>query len=193
MGDLDSTLLRNNKLAGPAQEALAQRKLRQGRSNGEDSALEDESSSLRQRIAAKKKALNLKEKAKEKVMSPMSQATKGALRWAWFSLIPSFGLSLIYINMHVFLRWVFPSAFCKLGEEWIPKQVQATSGSAGKTGGKAIGIVEVMGLLILDILLIFITISALGLLSLIVSAIASPLKAIWDLGWGGIQALIDLF
>jgi hypothetical protein len=144
-------------------------------------------------LAAQQAKRKAKQGIKNKVMSPVSQASKNALRWAWFSLIPSFGLSLIYINMHVFLRWIFPSAFCKLGDEWVPKIAGMGEHSAKNVAGTAFGIVEIMGLLMLDLLLIFIIISILGLLSLIVSAMEHPLKAILDLGWGGVKAIIDLF
>ena len=200
--NLDSTLLQGDDLAGPAQEGLAGRNLREEQNMAKDGKEEigdeGEPQSLRQKLAQARQAMDLKEKAKKaiesKITLPASQATKNVLRWAWLSLIPSWGLSLIYINLHVFLRWVLgEKLFCKLGEEWIPKEIQAVGGDVGKTGAKAIGIIEVIGLLIIDLLLFFVIIGLLDLLSLIVSFMADPLKAIFNLGWGGIKALISLF
>lgn len=139
---------------------------------------EDEPRSLRQRVQAARKAMDLKQKAKdkleEKIIAPAKSATSQALRWAWTALIPSFGLSLIYINIHVFLKAVFgEKLFCKLGEEWIPKQVAGAGGEAGKMANKSIGLVEVMALMFLDAILLIIIV---GIVSLFVNE--SSLKAI---------------
>lgn len=100
-------------------------------------------------------------KVKEKASAAAHKATGTGLRWAWTVLIPSCGLSLVYINMHAFLRWVFPSAFCKLGDEWVPKQI-AGENSAANVAGTAFGIVEIMGLMLIDILVFFIILTFLS-------------------------------
>lgn len=137
-----------------------------------------------------------------------SFGTAGLLRWAWWGLptVVAFIPALIYINIHVFLRLVIgENLFCKLGDEWAPKQVKAMAGEAGKLGGKAIGIVEVMVLISLDFIAGAIIFGALALIVMIVSWIAEfneagffgklwlGLKGIWELGWGGVKALVDLF
>lgn len=94
-------------------------------------------------------------KVKEKASAAAQTASGMGLRWAWTVLVPSWGLSLIYINMHAFLRLVFPSAFCKLGDEWVPKKTFGEH-SATNIAGTAFGIVEIMGLLLIDILAFFI-------------------------------------
>lgn len=168
--------------------------------------------SLRQALFAKKaaeqkkeaaeKAKGLKGKIEEKVFSPAKQATSNLLRWAWMTLIPSFGLTLIYINLHVFLKAVLgEKLFCKLGEEWLPKQVGTAAGEAGKTVSRAAGIIEAMGLVFLDIVFGFILFAALGLLVMVVSFMGAPFweklvylaQAVMVLGWQGIESLIDLF
>lgn len=143
------------------QEAAYADQLRQEQMKAADQNRQAEDvPSLRQRVQAARQTLDLKQRAKdkvkEKVAAPAKLATGRALQWAWISLIPSWGLSLIYINMHVFLRWIFPDAFCKLGEEWLPKQAAALGGEAGKTIGKGIGIVEIMGLLAIDFAILFV-------------------------------------
>ncbi|NCO80088.1 hypothetical protein GW884_02250 [Candidatus Falkowbacteria bacterium] len=139
----------------------------------------------------------------EKVAAPAKQGTNWLLRWAWTSLVvPSWGLSLIYINIHVFLRFVLgDKLFCKLGQEWLPKQISSVSGAPGEMAGKTIGIVEVMVLLILDLIAFFIVLAILALLVMIATWLGvswwEKLEMIYDalkvLGWATIKALVFLF
>jgi hypothetical protein len=162
--------------------------------------------SFRERVMAARQAMDLKEMAKkkleEKVTAPAKAGTSWLLKASWLNLIDSFGLTLIYINLHVFGRWVLGEKFfCKLGEEWLPKEASAVGGEAGKTAGRAVGIVEIMALLILDLIVIFIIFVILGILILIVSwwsaswgeKIAMIFKAITNLGWGAVSDLKALF
>lgn len=75
------------------------------------------------------------------------KTTSGLLKASWLNLIPSFGFTLLWINFHVFLRWIFPSFFCKLGKEWIPRSLAKFSGRS--TAMLQIG--ETMLLVILDV------------------------------------------
>jgi len=179
--------------------SLADRK-RQDKMGAEDKERQEDAEprSIRQRLAGARQAMDLKAKAKkkieEKVAAPARAGTNKALRWAWLTLIPSFGLSLIYINIHVFLRFVFgEKLFCKLGEEWIPKPLAGAGGEAGKGLSKSIGIIEVMGLLFLDLVAFIIILTALGLVVMIMGWIKHPLDAIAQLGWGAISVLKSLF
>ncbi|MFH1233059.1 MAG: hypothetical protein V1649_00180 [Patescibacteria group bacterium] len=119
-----------------------------------------EGGSLRERMTRARQALDLKERAKkkleEKVMDPAKAGISELLKQAWLNLISSFGLTLIWINIHVFLRWVLgDKLFCKLGEEWLPKQISQATGQKGeKMSGQAIGLVEVMALIFLDLLVL---------------------------------------
>ena len=207
---INDRLLGQNTLSGPAQEQLAGRKLREdkvgGTDEGEGGTKADEPKSLREQVMAARRAMDIKQRAKdkieEKITAPARMGTNYVLRWAWITLIPSWGVSLIYINLHVFLKMVFgEKLFCKLGEEWIPKKIQAVGGEAGKMGGKAIGIVEVMGLLFLDLVVGFVALSILGLVVMIMTWLGkgfwgklwSVFEGIWDLGWGGVIDLVKLF
>lgn len=61
----------------------------------------------------------LKDKAVSAAMAPISKATSGWLRQAWLNLIDTFGLTLIWINVHVLLSFILGDKFfCKLGDEW---------------------------------------------------------------------------
>lgn len=97
-------------------------------------------------------------KVKEKASVAAHKVTGMGLQWAWESLIPSWGLTIIYINMHAFLRWVFPQAFCKLGDEWVPKKVVGEN-SATNIAGTAFRIGERMGLASIDLLIFLIILS----------------------------------
>jgi len=120
-----------------------------------------QSGSFRDRWRAAKQAMNLKQKAKdkiaEKVTTPARAGTSRALQWAWKALIPSWGLSSIWLNIHVFLRMVFgEKLFCKFGDEWLPPQADAIAGEAVKTVKRSIGLVEVMALIFIDVIIFFI-------------------------------------
>jgi hypothetical protein len=211
---LDNILLGNTRLAGPAQEELARKAYveqkaedRQARLQAQSDAEEEMAMAMEgednlRRSQASARAIAMKQKAKEKASSdsgtPMSMGTSRLLRAYWFALIPSWGLTLILINIHVYLHWVFgPKLFCKLGDEWIPKKVQSMGGAEGKMAGRALGIVEIIILLILDIAAIFIILSALGIISIIVQFYMmswwDKLKTIWGLGWESVKAIYYLF
>ena len=58
--------------------------------------------SLRERVSAARQAMNIKKKVKEKIVkkivAPAKIGTNWLLRSAWINLIPSWGLTLIWIN-----------------------------------------------------------------------------------------------
>ncbi len=173
---------------------------------GEKGGEAKEGGGLRDRVSQLKEKANLKKRAKkkieEKITAPAKQGTNRLLCLAWENLIDSFGATLLYINLHVFLHWVLgEKLFCKLGEEWIPKEAQAVAGEAGKTGGKAIGLVEVMVLLFLDLIVLVIIGGTLALLVMIVDfmgkgfmgKVGAVVSGITTLGWGAVMALFNLF
>jgi hypothetical protein len=155
----------------------------------------EEQGDIRQsKLAALKEKANikrrLKEKVNESVINPAKMATANGLRWAWLTLIPSWGLSIIYINMHVFLRFVLPDLFCKLGEEWVPKQAKALTGEAGGLAGKGIGILEIIALVIIDLILLILLLIILTIIvwiseSLVLKILDTGVKvwewlSVWD-------------
>lgn len=82
----------------------------------------------------------------------------------------------------------------------MPKIVAGES-SAKNVAGTAFGIVEIIGLLFLDLLVLFIIFGALGIIVMIVDfmqaswyeKIISFIGGITKLSWAGIQALMELF
>lgn len=67
--------------------------------------------------------------------NPIRMRMSSLLRSAWLNLIPSFGLTLLWIDAHIFLRQVLgKTMFCKLGEEWFDKP--GVKKPAPKLGGE---------------------------------------------------------
>ena len=122
--------------------------------------------------------------AAKKIAKPTNgakMATNRLLSASWLSLIPSFGLTLIWINIHAFMHMLFPNVFGKLGEEWLPGQAQA--GGADKSiesANKTVGIIETMGLVFLDFLFILIILGAIAILIALLDAVFGILGYIFD-------------
>ncbi len=117
--------LRSNKRLNRQRQKEGEKKEkgRKKEKGGEEN--ESDSRNLRQQLMnakTREKKKNIKKKtagkAKEKVLSPAKMATARALRWSWLSLLFSWGLTLIYIDIHVFMHFVLSDVFCGLGEEW---------------------------------------------------------------------------
>lgn len=123
----------------------------------------------------------------------VSQTSTGwLLKTAWFTVIPTFGLSLIlYGNFHAFMAYLWPGPFkemfCRFGREWT---------LAGKTGplvqvsqksraALALEIVELSGLVLLDLL----ALALIGLLITVIYFILQPCQAALAFG-GGIGGLL---
>jgi len=119
--------------------------------------------------AREKSGLNKLNKKVKAVTNAAQQATGQMLKSAWLNIIPSFGLTLIYINAHTFLRAVIPDFFCKLGEEWVPKEIKTAGGEAAEAAGKTAFIVEAAGLMLIDLLLLFMIIFAFAQIMIIVN------------------------
>ena len=129
-------------------------------------------------------------------------STSTLLKASWLNLIDSFGATLIYINIHVFLRFVLGEKFfCKLGEEWLPKEAAASAGEAGKAVSKNAGIVEALVLILLDLIAGALFIGALSLIVMIVTWMSASwggkigmiFSALLNLGLSGLTALVNLF
>jgi hypothetical protein len=213
--NIDERLLAGNTLA-PEEEGEAARELRERRQGaageepvsageGEDAespaSLRDWASAVRQAANIRRQAMDLK-KAKgeleQAVAAPIRQATNKLLQQAWLNLIDSFGLTLIYINIHVFLRFVVgKKLFCKLGQEWPTKQIS----EAAEPVSKGLGLFEVMVLLSLDFIALSVIFGALAIIYMIVNFLGASWwgkltqlwDAFWTLGWGGISALSSIF
>jgi hypothetical protein len=151
--------------------------------------------SFRERVMAARQAMDLKERAKkkieEKITAPMKAGANWLLRWAWEALIPSLGMSLIYIHFHILLRQVFgENFFCKLGEEWLPKQVSTASKEAGDLANKSIGIAEIIVVLILDLLAATVIFLGLAIIYFLIDIYLHPIDALWTYGLKSVYNVI---
>lgn len=96
------------------------------------------------------------------------------LKWAWLNLMPSFGLTLIYLNFHLLGAYLFHiSWFCKFGEEWSIGSVSIRS--------KALEIAEVVGVILLDLLLIILIAPFFIFFIYIGYCIENPVTCLWNL------------
>lgn len=134
--------------------------------------------SLRERVMMakkKKKEEEAKKKMIETVTTPMKAATGGILRMMWLNLVSSWGFSLIWINIHALMRMIpgLSHAFCKMGDEWVPKSMKVV---VGENVSKGMGLLEVGGLVLLDVATVFV-------IMLIVSAVMMILDFVNKYGW----------
>ncbi len=142
------------------------------------------------RMAKAQKQNSLKGKIVSERANALSMGTAQLLKAAWQNLLPTFGLTLLWIDAHVILRVIFgKNVFCALGEEWTMKK----GGAAGKAASKMLKLVEPMGLGLLNLGCLAIVIGLAVLISLIASAISEPLKTIWNLAGDLLSDFWDLF
>jgi len=149
--------------------------------------------SLREMVKGKRAEKNKKEGGSDSdsaAPSSMRKGTSKLLQEAWINLISSWGLTLIWINIHVFLGTVFGNKFfVKLGGEWVDgnEAVQVgkiAAGAAGQKGDKALdkvkkaeqtaGKFEGMGLACLDLGCLLLTIFILANLAFLLGIITNP-------------------
>lgn len=120
----------------------------------------------------------LKEKAVKAVVAPAKRGISKLLQSAWVNIIETFGLTVIWIDIHIFLSQVLgKDLFCSLGEEWLPdgapKNIEIAKKSVGMTEGMAVFGLN-LGCLIL-------VLAILSIVSMIVSAVENPLGSIWKI------------
>lgn len=128
--------------------------------------------------------------------NPMRRATDKLLQAAWEYLIPSFGLTLIWIDIHAFLnKSLGPWAFCDLGEEWLPAEARKALGKSdsAKSSMALIKKTEEIGCGCLNLGCLFITIGLVALVALIAEALAHPFQVIWDLTRSALSSFFDIF
>ena len=111
-------------------------------------------------------------------------ATGLILKWAWGALIPSFGLTIIYLDFHFFMaHFVKNPKFIKLGREWFLKggglRPEGTSENSMLESGGAwvIGWIEIAVLLTINFLLLAI------FAVLVIVAIMMLREVVEELGW----------
>lgn len=158
--------------------------------------------SLRELVMGARRALDLKQQAKdkvvEKVAAPMKMATSSLLKSAWISLpaeaLTLFFPSLLYINLHVFGKVIFGEAFfCRLGEEWIPKTVHGNARKKLEDAAKGLGIIEAGFLFVLDLMVLFIIISVLSIIGFVGYAMTAGIWETMKIVWGLSSEILKAF
>jgi len=152
--------------------------------------------SFRQQVMESRRMEEEKEQEAEKKSSPSSSinslglATSRLLRGAWVNLVSSFGLTLIWINIHVFLSTVFGEKFfCKLGMEWINDSAKRANFEQAKKLGRTVGTFEGPGLACLDLGCLLLVIIAFMIIGGLLKVVSSPLDTISAIfGWAWDQA-----
>ncbi len=183
MAGIDSQLLRHKKLGGREEEQKAENELRQQKrqqksKNNVQSTL-NKKQEQKQKAKAKETSQSMKAKTGKASGTPLKEGTKWLLRGAWLNIITSFGLTIIWIDLHVFLRFVVGKRFfCGLGEEWLPNLAvmsQITQTSSSRMKIKMIGFLEALLLLFLNLMYLFILFSIVTLFLLMAAVIDNPL------------------
>ena len=80
-------------------------------------SIKDRASGILKKIDKTKKA-EKKDGLKSFVSSGAKMATGAGLRWSWYYLLPSWGLTIITLNLFAFLGLILHHAFPRVGEEW---------------------------------------------------------------------------
>lgn len=127
-------------------------------SEEEESEEEDNYESLRtQKLKAKGNKKNAAGNAKnnkggakavtaKQASSPVASANNSLLKGAWQNLLATWGVSLLYIDLHFLLNLILgEKVYCKLGHEWVPKSMAKAGGDQVEKIGKKMEIVETGG------------------------------------------------
>lgn len=131
-----------------------------------------------------------KEEETFKEMQPnaVNKATSELLKAAWENLITSWGLTLIWIDIHIFSGMVVGNKlFCKLGMEWVPDALKQTRFKEAEKLGKVVGAAEALGVAGLNLGCLFIVLGALMIIGVMLKVITNPIEFlgaisgyIWD-------------
>jgi len=178
--DIDEQLINQNTESQEAEKAGEFR----ATTRGGVSENNENGSSLRELVQQKKVQEAKDNKDKDgngllsQAMSPVLKSTDEALKFAWENLIDSFGLTLLWIDIHYFLNKVFgPTMFRELGEEWIPDSVKKSVGDSKQAAG-LLKIVEQAGCGCLNLGCLFLILAIVSLIAMIVSGISNPMEVI---------------
>lgn len=111
--------------------------------------------------------------------SAMSKVTASWLKAAWINLIPTFGFSALYVAIHQMMSQIVgPKVFCKLGQEWVPKEISALDGGKTEEMGKKLGCVETAGCCVVNSCLGLLIMIALVQLALVAYVYLHPIDAL---------------
>ena len=114
--------------------------------------------------------------------NPILTTTDNLLKAAWENLIDSFGLTLIWIDIHFILNKVFgPKVFCRLGQEWIPEPVKKMGAEKVESAAALITKTEEAGCGCLNLGCLIAVIFSLSVAAMIASAVTSPFQTLYNI------------
>ena len=145
------------------------------------------------KVASKKQAAkktNVKEKAEMRATMPARRATSWLLRLAWLNAWATFGLTLIYVDLHILGGLVMGKKFfVNIGEEWTPEYVRKGSGELGKTSSMMLGIAEGGLLFMMHVVFFLVLLLSLLMVYLVVDIYLHTLDFLWSVGFKGIFSI----
>jgi len=150
MSGLDEKLLANNSSGDGSEDSEAGDQSGSGSGGKEIGAGDLAKSFVKSGGNIEKMAVDLaKDQMKQAAKDPMAmvgKATGNLLKQSWLNLIISFGLTLLYIDLHYFLNAVLgDKAFTKPGHEWAPPVPIGGSSSKAEETAKQLELVENAG------------------------------------------------
>jgi len=209
--NLDTRLLGKDGDSDSLDKAGALNEARRNEVNNENVPA-NEPATLREAVIAEKRKKEKEEKEqggglKQAATAPMRAGTSKLLQDAWIYLIPSWGLTLIWINIHAFLSLVIgKDVFCRLGDEWETRGISGgaksvnaiVGGQSGyitiRKGGSCANIGEPMVLAVLDLVAIALIFAILMIIGALLKMVENPIefvgvvfKWIWDTAKGVIS------
>jgi|GEM_PF-965413 len=116
------------------------------------------------------------------VMAKINDFTAKILKTAWQNIIfYSFTSSIIYVDIHVLGGMIFPKMFCKLGHEWIPKEMKQAAPKQAEAFGDQLGSCEKGCCCCVNGFCGIITISVLAITAFVVGIVESTIGKFF--GW----------
>lgn len=124
--------------------------------------------------------------APQSLSAPAQMLSAHLLRSSWLMLIPSFGLTLIWINIHFIGAYIVGSSwFCNFGTEWTKLPIKSNiSGSSAsfQSTSRALEIAEIIALFTADLLIaiffIFPILAPIFVIALIAKAVLDKIPTI---------------
>lgn len=103
----------------------------------------------------------------------MKKGTGELLKQSWMNLIPSWGLTAIYLNIHIFGAQFAKKFFAEPGTEWL----KVPGGSNAVTRG--LGLLELIALLAVDMLIGLAILVLAVFIYILVDAWLHPIETFW--------------
>lgn len=131
-------------------------------------------------------------RATDVATTAINRGTSEFLKKMWQAAPETYGLSILYVNVHWGLNKILGDKFfCPLGDEWFQ------SNPATKTGGKNVGSESILGipkkgagmleggvLVTVDAIVLALILINLAFVVLMAWMVEHPLDALWQLGFG---------